>query len=62
LGKILIVIFILKIGNLVQKRFRKVQEYFASISDRIQENIYGIRVIKAYDETIGKAVNEVGKL
>lgn len=43
-----IVVFMLKIGKLVQKRFKIVQENFASISDRIQENIYGIRVIKAY--------------
>lgn len=43
-----IVFFMLKIGSLIQKRFRKVQECFAAISDRIQENIYGIRVIKAY--------------
>jgi len=44
----LIVFFMLKIGSLIQKRFRKVQECFAAISDRVQENIYGIRVIKAY--------------
>lgn len=44
----IIVVFMLKIGKQVQRRFRKVQESFASISDRIQENIYGIRVIKAY--------------
>lgn len=43
-----ILIFMIKIGETVQKRFRKVQESFASISDRVQENIYGIRVIKAY--------------
>ena len=43
-----IIYFMLKIGSIVQKRFRKVQENFASISDRVQENIYGIRVIKAY--------------
>jgi ABC-type multidrug transport system, ATPase and permease components len=43
-----IVFFMIKIGGLVQKRFRRVQENFASISDRVQENIYGIRVIKAY--------------
>lgn len=45
-----IVFFMLKIGRLVQVRFRKVQENFASISDRVQENIYGIRVIKAYNQ------------
>lgn len=43
-----IVLFMLKIGQVVQRRFRKVQESFAAISDRVQENIYGIRVIKAY--------------
>jgi ATP-binding cassette, subfamily B, multidrug efflux pump len=36
------------IGNIVKKRFKNVQETFASISDRVQENITGIRVIKAY--------------
>ncbi|MCB2301039.1 ABC transporter ATP-binding protein [Clostridium tagluense] len=43
-----IIFFMLKIGALVQKRFRVVQENFASISGRVQENIYGIRVIKSY--------------
>lgn len=43
-----IIIVMLKIGQIVQHRFRKVQENFADISDRVQENINGIRVIKAY--------------
>lgn len=43
-----IIFFMIKIGKLVQKRFRVVQENFASISGRVQENIYGIRVIKSY--------------
>jgi len=43
-----IIFFMLKIGKLVQKQFRKVQENFSSISGRVQENIYGIRVIKSY--------------
>lgn len=43
-----IVILMLRIGKLIQQRFRKVQESFADISDRVQENINGIRVIKAY--------------
>ena len=43
-----IVFFMLKIGRLVQKQFRKVQENFSAISGRVQENIYGIRVIKSY--------------
>ena len=49
-----IVFFMLGVGKMVQKRFRKVQEDFASISDRVQENIYGIRVIKAYVQEQGE--------
>ena len=43
-----IVYLLIKIGSLVQVRFRTVQENFAKISDRVQENISGIRVIKTY--------------
>jgi ATP-binding cassette, subfamily B, multidrug efflux pump len=43
-----IIFFMLRIGKIIQKRFRIVQENYSAISDRIQENIYGIRVIKAY--------------
>jgi ATP-binding cassette, subfamily B, multidrug efflux pump len=43
-----IVLIIMNVGKVVRKKFKIVQENFASISDRIQENIYGIRVIKAY--------------
>jgi ATP-binding cassette subfamily B protein len=44
----IIIIAMFKIGGMVQLRFRKVQESFAAISDRVQENISGIRVIKSY--------------
>jgi ATP-binding cassette subfamily B protein len=44
----IIVIAMFKIGGLVQLRFKTVQESFAGISDRVQENISGIRVIKSY--------------
>jgi len=43
-----IVFIMFKIGKIVRRRFVKVQENFAKISDRVQENINGIRVIKAY--------------
>ena len=43
-----IVFIMLRIGKIIHIRFRKIQENFAAISDRIQENIYGIRVIKTY--------------
>lgn len=40
--------FMLKAGKIVRKSFKKVQKNFATISDKVQENINGIRVIKAY--------------
>ena len=43
-----IMIAMVLMGSQVRKRFRRVQEAFASISDRVQENISGLRVIKAY--------------
>jgi ATP-binding cassette subfamily B multidrug efflux pump len=43
-----IIFFLLNIGRLIQKRFKIVQENFSSISGTVQENIYGIRVIKSY--------------
>lgn len=43
-----IIVIITVVGKTVQKKFKRVQESFAAISDRVQENIYGIRVIKAY--------------
>ncbi|MDT8717906.1 ABC transporter ATP-binding protein [Clostridium sp. 19966] len=49
-----IIVFIIKIGGMVRKRFRIVQESFAAISDRVQENIYGIRVIKSYVQEDGE--------
>jgi len=44
----IIILLMIVIGRLVQQRFRTVQENFATISDRIQENISGLRVIKSY--------------
>jgi len=44
----LIIAVMLYMGREVRTRFRRVQEAFASISDRVQENISGLRVIKAY--------------
>ncbi len=43
-----LLVLILKLGTITRVRFRKVQEAFADVSDRVQENISGIRVIKAY--------------
>lgn len=38
------------IGHIVRKQFALLQKNYAQISDRAQENISGIRVIKAYAE------------
>src|SRR5690606_17684431 len=35
-------------GRLINRRFRRVQEAFADLTDRVQENIAGIRVVKAF--------------
>ncbi|UZQ51256.1 ABC transporter ATP-binding protein [Clostridium kluyveri] len=43
-----IIFFTLNIGKLIRMKFTDVQKSFASISDKVQENIYGIRVIKTY--------------
>ncbi len=37
-----------QIGQQVHKRFRKIQEHFSYMSSFVQENIAGVRVIKAY--------------
>ncbi len=44
----LVIVLVTIMGRLVQRRFRRVQETFAAVSDRVQEDISGIRVIKAY--------------
>lgn len=56
-----IVIFIVLMGGQVRKRFRKVQETFAEVSDRVNENINGIRVIKTYVQE-EKEVERFGEL
>jgi ATP-binding cassette subfamily B protein len=43
-----IILVIIRMGTTIRTRFRLVQKNFATISDRIQENISGIRVIKTY--------------
>jgi ATP-binding cassette subfamily B protein len=42
------VYIMVKVGKHIRGRFRKVQEAFAAISEKVQENISGIRVIKAF--------------
>jgi ATP-binding cassette, subfamily B, multidrug efflux pump len=37
-------------GNMLHKRFHKAQEAFSDINDKVQENISGVRVIKAFGQ------------
>ncbi len=49
LAPVPIAIFIMvRVGKMIRFRFKKVQEAFAAISEKVQENISGIRVIKAF--------------
>ncbi|MGD9561974.1 MAG: ABC transporter ATP-binding protein [Pyrinomonadaceae bacterium] len=36
------------LGGQIHKRFEKIQEFFASITARAQENLSGVRVVRAY--------------
>lgn len=52
----LAVFLMIRVGSQIRGRFRKVQEAFAAISEKVQENISGIRVIKAFaqeEEEVG---------
>ncbi|OUM98351.1 MAG: multidrug ABC transporter ATP-binding protein [Firmicutes bacterium ZCTH02-B6] len=37
-------------GRLINRRFRRVQEAFSDLTDRVQENLAGIRVVKAFTQ------------
>ncbi len=44
-----------KLGNILHKKFAKVQEYFSVLTAKVQENLAGVRVIRAY----GREDNEI---
>lgn len=51
LAPVPIAVFVMvKVGKLIRVRFKRVQEAFAAISEKVQENIAGIRVIKAFTQ------------
>lgn len=37
-----------RVGNLIHKRFARIQEHFARLTATAQENLAGVRVVKAY--------------
>lgn len=44
----ILIVIVAKFGVLINKRFKKVQESFASLTEKVQENVSGIRVIKTF--------------
>jgi ATP-binding cassette subfamily B protein len=53
------VFFMVKLAPMIRKRFRKVQEAYSAIADRVQENLSGIRIIKSFaqePEEVGRFV------
>ncbi|MBV7273535.1 ABC transporter ATP-binding protein [Clostridium sp. PL3] len=53
-----ILIFIVaKFGLIINKKFRKVQESFSDLTEKVQENVSGIRVIKAFVQEQEEARN-----
>jgi ATP-binding cassette subfamily B protein len=49
-----------RLGALVHKKFAKIQEYFAVLTSRVQENLAGVRVIRAYNQE-KPAINDFDK-
>ena len=45
---------VLLIGRQIRVRFRRVQELFSSLSGHVQENINGMRVLKAFAQEKGQ--------
>ena len=39
-----------KLGGIVHKQFMKIQDYFAVLTSKAQENLAGVRVIRAYNQ------------
>jgi len=39
-----------RLGMMVHKRFSKIQEYFSILTSRVQENLAGVRVVRAYNQ------------
>ncbi|WP_242842119.1 ABC transporter ATP-binding protein [Ruminiclostridium cellobioparum] len=50
-------VIMVRIGKLIRERFKRVQEAFADISDKVQENLSGIRVIKAFAQEREEVLN-----
>jgi len=45
---LLLIIVLIKLRTEIRERFRRVQKTYAEVSEKVEENIMGIRVLKAY--------------
>lgn len=54
-------ILVMKFGKIIFHRFERVQEQFSAITSKAQENIAGIRVVKAYTREESE-INQFNKL
>lgn len=54
LPMIIIPIFFLTLGRQVHKKFKIVQKYFGKITNNVQENISGIRIVKSFVQEEGE--------
>ena len=39
-----------KLGSVIHQRYMQIQEYYAVLTSRVQENLAGVRVIRAYNQ------------
>lgn len=44
----ILIVIVIRFGVVINKKFKKVQESFANLTEKVQENFSGIRVIKAF--------------
>jgi len=53
-------IIVNRLGMIVHKRFSKIQEYFSVLTAKVQENISGVRVVRAYNQE-DPEINDFGR-
>nr|MBN2278661.1 ABC transporter ATP-binding protein [candidate division Zixibacteria bacterium] len=46
----LLSIVVNRVGIVIHKRYAKIQDYFAVLTSKVQENLAGVRVIRAYNQ------------
>lgn len=52
---VLLPLIVLRFGNVIHRRFEAIQEQFSSLSTFVQENLTGVRIIRAYTQESDQA-------